>query len=139
MGDILRVGPGKLTIGDAGAPTIFSGLITGAKLTPSVERGDPIDFLDGSASSGDRSESWTLNGNMAQDFGATDSRTEWLFTNRGTDQPFVYVPNAATGRNITGTLTVEAVEIGGEVKSKPISEFEFSLVGEPVLGTEPVV
>jgi len=129
----LTVGPGKLQIGDTENLTMFESQIRSAKLVPSVDKGDPIDVLSGEQVSGDRSESFALEGTMLQDFGATDSRTEWLFEHRGQTHPFEYTPNNAAGKKITGQLEVEAIDIGGDVKSKAESDFSFTLIGAPVI------
>lgn len=133
--DVITVGPGRFTIGADTDLTVFSGQVTSLRLVPSVDVGDAIYVLDGGEVSGDRTESWTVAGTMLQDFGATTSKTEWLFTHRGEDMAFSYAPSSALGKEITGTLTVEAIEIGGDVKSKPTSDFEFKLVGPPAIGT----
>lgn len=131
----VTMGPGKFTIGEVADLTVFSGQVTNIVLKPSVDKGDAIDVLDGGQVSGDRSESFTLEGTLLQDLGATESTTEFLFENRGTDLPFEYVPNSAMGKKITGVLTVEAIDIGGDVKSKPTSDFTFDVIGVPVIGT----
>lgn len=131
----ITVGPGTLTIGEDDGITIFSGQCTSCKLTPSVTTGDPINVLDGGQVPGDRDEAFTLDGTLAQDFGATGSTTEWLWTHRGETHDFVYAPSTAGGKEITGQLIVEAIDIGGDVKTKPTSDFSMALVGEPVFGT----
>lgn len=131
----ITMGPGKFTIGEAGDLTVFSSQVTSIVLKPSVDKGDPIDVLSGEQASGDRSEKFTLEGTLLQDFGATDSTTEYLFENRGTDMPFEYVPSTSRGKKITGILTVEAIDIGGDVKTKPTSDFAFDVIGTPVIGT----
>lgn len=133
--ETMKVGPGKLSIGDADDLTQFESQILSAILEPEVEKGDPITVLSGEKRSGNRTEAWKLTGNMLQDLGATDSRTEWLFDHRGEDHPFEYAPNNAKGKKVTGTLTVEAVAIGGDVDENGESEFEFELVGEPKIET----
>lgn len=131
--EAITVGPGKLTIGAPENLSTFSGQITSAKIVPSVDKGDPIDVLDGGQVAGDRSESWTLEGTLLQDLGATESTTEWLFEHRGEEHPFEYIPNSARGKTITGVVGVEAIEIGGDVKTKPTSDFTFDLIGAPVI------
>lgn len=133
----LTMGPGSLTIGDVGDLQAFQSQITNARLVPNVDQGDALNVLSGESVPGDRDESWTLAGTIVQDLGAgiagADSLVEWLFVNRGTTLPFIFVPNTAAGRQVSGSLTVEAVEIGGDVKSKPTSDFEFQVSGDPVI------
>lgn len=125
------VGPGLLTIGEAAALTNFSSQIRSAKLVPNVAKGDPIDVLSGETVPGDRTETNTLVISLQSDFGHDDSRTEWLWEHRGETHPFAYVPNNALGRRISGSIVVEPIEIGGDVKSKPNTEVTFDLVGPP--------
>lgn len=132
--DPITVGPGTLTIGATLDLVSFSSKVTSCRVVPNVNTGDPINVLSGEQVAGDRDESFTLAGTFVQDFGITDSTTEWLFENRGSELPFVFVPNTARGRQVSGTLTVEAIEIGGDVKTKPTSDFEFTLSGPPVIG-----
>lgn len=129
----VTVGAGQLTIGADTALINFSSQITTATLVPDVDQDDPIKVLSGESVAGDRTESFTLEGTMLQDLGATESTTEWLFEHRGETHAFEYVPNTTKGRKITGSLVVEAIEIGGDVGTKPTSDFEFTLIGEPVI------
>lgn len=125
------VGPGRFTIGAAAALTNFSSQVRGAKLVPNVTKGDPIDVLSGEQAPGDRTEENTLVVTLQSDFGHAESLTEWLWDHRGQQHPFEYVPNNTLERKITGSLVVEAVEIGGDVKTKPSAEVTFDLVGPP--------
>lgn len=133
----MTMGPGTLTLGDVGDVKSLSSQVTNVRITPNVDTGDPINVLSGESVPGDRDETWTLAGTLVQDLGAgvagADSIVEWLFTNAGETMPFTFVPSTAKGRQITGDVTVEAVEIGGDVKSKPTSDFEWQVSGRPAI------
>lgn len=131
----LTMGPGSLTIGATTDLTNFSGQTTSVRLVPSVDQGDAIQVLSGESVAGDRTESFTLEGTLLQDLGATVSTTEWLFTNRGETHVFEFIPSTAKGKKITGSLVVEAIEIGGDTGTKPTSDFTFTVVGTPTIGT----
>jgi len=140
--DFYTVSPGTLTIGTDADLTDFSAQVTSCKLTPAVNNGDPINVLSGEQVAGDRTESFTLDGTFLQDFGSSSgggsaSKTEWLFTHRGETKDFVFVPSTTRGRAITGQLVVEAIDVGGDVKTKPTSDFSFVIVGEPAMGAIP--
>lgn len=131
----LTMGPGKLTIGADTAIMQFESQVTECVLKPKVDNDDPIPVLSGEEAPGDRSESWTLEGSLLQDFGATKSVVEWLLTHRGELHPFKFIPRSGTGaKQITGTLQVEAVDIGGAARTKPTSDFEFVVIGAPTVG-----
>jgi hypothetical protein len=129
----ITVGAGSLTIGASTALVNFSGQVTSCRLVPSVDQGDNIAVLSGESVAGDRTESWTLEGTLLQDFGTANGTTEKLFTMRGATHVFEFIPNTAKGKKITGSLVVEAIEIGGDVNTKPTSDFTFTLVGTPVI------
>lgn len=131
------IGPGTLTIGTDTELTQFSSQCRSAKLVPNVDKGDPIDVLSGEQAPGDRTETHQLVVNLQSDFGTVDSKFEWLWEHRGEVQDFVYIPNTALGRRITGQITVEPIEIGGDVKTKPAAEVTFDLVGDPVFDDTP--
>lgn len=130
---LIEVGPGSLTIGPPEALKSLSSQITSARITPKVDTSDPIHVLSGESAAGDRTESWELSGTLVQDLGALDGTTEWLFTHRGEPMPFAYVPSTTAGRRISGSLVVEAIEMGGDVKTKPTSDFTFVLIGSPAI------
>ena len=131
----LTIGPGKLSIGSDALIQQFESQVTGVKLVPNVETEDAINVLSGEQVAGDRSESFTLEGSMLQDFGDTNSKTEWLFNHRGEEHPFSFQPNNTKAKKITGTLVVEAIEIGGDARTKAQSDFEFQVIGAPVIAT----
>lgn len=133
----LTMGPGTLTIGADANLTQFASQVTECVLKPKVDNDDPIPVLSGEEAPGDRSESWTLEGSLLQDLGATKSVVEWLFTHRGELHPFTFVPATAKGKKLTGTVQVEAVEIGGEARTKPASDFEFVVIGAPTIAVAP--
>mgnify|MGYP001184918157 CR=1 FL=1 len=130
----LKMGPGDLSIGSDTNLTNFASQVKSVRVVPEVDTGDDEPVLSGEVIPGDRTESWTLSGTLKQDFGAADSTTEWLFEHRGEQHPFTYIPSTSAGRQVTGELVVEAIEIGGDVSTKPDSDFEFRLVGPPQLG-----
>lgn len=132
-----ETGPGIFTIGAADALTNFQTQVTNIVLSCSTKVDDPVTVLSGEKKSGDRVETWTLKGKMLNDFGALDGRQEWLFTNRGKDLPFEFQPLASYNKSFTGTLTVEAIEIGGDAGKSGDHDFEFTLVGSPILGPKP--
>jgi len=127
------LGAGVLTIGASTDIIQLASQVTEVELAPEVDRGDPIRVLSGESVNGDRTENWALSVTFLTDLGETTSVWEYLFENRGTIQPFTFVPNSSKGKQINGSLNVEAASLGGEAGATSTSEVEFSLVGEPTI------
>lgn len=126
-----KLGPGLLTIGETSTAGDFSGRAIKVELTPDIDEGDALNYLDGSAEQ-DETETWALSGEFVQSF-TTGDLAVWCNKNKGQQVPFNFVPNNSGAVQATGTLTVRPVKIGGDVKTKATTEFEFPLVGEPTI------
>lgn len=127
----IAVGPGTLTIGEPGTLKDLSMRVTSARLVPSVDTEDAVNVLSGDTYPGDRTETWAITGTILQDLGTSEDTTRFLFEHRGEQMPFEFVPNTTAGVGFTGELVVEAIEMGGDTKTRPTSDFEWSLVGDP--------
>lgn len=130
-------GPGKFVIGETAALTTFDSQVLSITLEPEVNKGEAKTVLSGEVAPGDRTETFKLTGTLISDFGKEESLVEYCFTKRGTEQPFKFTPNTASGKEISGVLTVEAVAIGGDVGETPEPDFEFEIVGTPTLAAIP--
>ena len=126
-----KLGPGVLTIGDSATAGDFAGRAIKVELTPDIDEGDALNYLDGSSEQ-DETETWTLSGEFVQSF-TTGDLAVWCHKHKGEQLAFDFVPNKAGAVQAKGTLTVRPVKIGGDVKTKATTEFEFPLVGEPTI------
>lgn len=127
------VNDGSLVFGAPGDFGEIAAQVTSCQFTPSTDVGDPTPVLDGSEIPGDRETTWVVEGNWLQDISETGITT-WTLENAGQSVPVVFIPNDVTARSVSGTIIVDPTSIGGEVKSRANSDFEFSLVGQPALG-----
>ncbi|WP_069160079.1 hypothetical protein [Nocardia altamirensis] len=125
-----KMGPGTLTLGATGTLIDISCQITSAVLKPDKDKEDDLRTLCGDVVPGEITYSWTLNATIVQDL-STGGINEWSLTHAGEQQPFKFVPNTLLDRGFQGTLTVDPLSIGGEVKTRPTAEVEWSLVGQP--------
>lgn len=132
-----RTGPGKFIIGESSDLETFDSQVRSITLEPEVDKGEPKEVLSGEIMRGERTEKFKITGTLINDFGAQDSLVEFCWAKRGQELPFTFTPNTSTGREITGDLIVEAVSIGGEVGETPETDFEFDVVGTPVIGDTP--
>lgn len=128
-----KLGPGTLTLG-AGALEVSSQL-TSCKVTPSesVTTTDRKKVLSGESTEPSESVDFTyaLEGNFLQDL-AVGAVVDWSWTNKGTEQPFTFVPNTAADRQVQGVLKPVPLSIGGdEVDADMASDFTWRIIGEP--------
>lgn len=128
-----KMGPGTLRLGSVGAEVDYSAQVTACRLAWSVERGDSTPVLSGEELPGEIDWSATLSGTFLQDLDV-DGIVDFTWSAKGTDVPFQFVPATAEGREVTGTITITPLDIGGDAKTRPTSDFEWSCVGEPQFG-----
>ena len=140
-----RLGPGTLTLGTG--PLAVSGQITNCRVeaAETVTPGTAIPVLTGEelAASDKIEHTWTLAGTLLQDL-LDAGVVDWSWTNKGTPQPFEFVPNTPLGRGVTGLTFPIPITIGGAVTGTPdkpgdpaTSDFSWRCkngVDEPVFG-----
>lgn len=130
-----KLGPGSLTLG-SGAMQVNAQL-SACKITPSenVEQGDAIKVLSMEVLEGDESvtHSFVLEGTFLQDYGDVASVVDWSWTNMGTEQDFVFIPNNDAERQYSGILVPVPLTVGGdEVDTTSTSDFQWRCKGTPV-------
>lgn len=129
-----KMGPGTLQIDGTdysaqvrACRVAFSTNTTTTEETP-VLSGEKI---DGSASS---SSTAALTANLVQDLDAA-GMVEWSWLNSGQEVPVTFIPSTAKGREVTGTIVVAPIDLGGDVEDdRPSSDVSWPFVGMPVLG-----
>jgi hypothetical protein len=129
------VGPGVLALGAVGTSVDWSAQVKGCKVTPKVNAEDNVNVLSGGQLAGERTYDWSLSATVVQDL-SDDGNVEWSWEHAGEEVPFTFTPSTAMGKSVTGTLIVDPLELGGDAKTKPTSDLEFSIVGTPALGAD---
>lgn len=133
----VKMGPGTLKFG--ASPLDISAQVRECLVNPETETSDPVDVLSGEQLAGDDTYSWTLEATVIQDIDAAGF-VAWTWANKGTIQSFVFIPATASGRQVSGYVKVKPVALGGEVKKRNESDFEFVITNsagalvDPVLG-----
>ena len=123
MAKVRTLGPGSLKIGDTGSEQDFSADVTNTALEPSTDN-----FLDGHTEGGSQTESWTLTGNVKEDFSMTGLQV-WCNRHSGEELPFTFIPNTSGTVQWKGKVTIASIQIGGDVKSKNANDFSFAATG----------
>lgn len=130
-----KMGPGTLKFG-AGLATDVSCQITKGTVTPSaeVDTTDAIDVLCGEEIPEEEEVdyTWSLDFTVVQDIAAAGF-IAWTWTNAGTEQAFEFIPNTVSARKVTGTVRVDPLALGGDVKIRNTSDGSWKIVGTPAL------
>lgn len=131
-----RIGPGKLTIDSVE----FGCTIFAAKLVPSHEDVDTRRrFCDSTDPVPGLKTSWSLEGELGQDWEDKTGIVEYCKNNNGMNSTFTLELDSSAASPITysGTCQIRAVEIGGEAGEELVSDFAFPVLGEPVRAGDP--
>lgn len=130
-----KLGPGTLKIGDVGSEVDYAAQMTGCTVKWDKEKEDDTPVLSGGSLTGDTTYTATLAANLFQDLGEVAGLVEFSWANKGMEVSVTFVPSTAAGRQVTGTVIVDPIDVGGEeAKSRPRSDIEWAFVGEPTLG-----
>lgn len=111
----------SVTFTPATSPVTWQGLTPAAAFS---DAGNPI---------------WTCTLSFAQDWTTTNSLSQYLLTNAGTQKVVVFKPlGATTGKPIfTATLLLVPGPIGGDVNTVQVASVTCGVVGAPVKTTAP--
>lgn len=132
MAKTYTVGPGTLTLGG----TAHQAQIASAKITISPSREDPMHFLDGSSQAGETTYTGTLEAKVAQDL-TKSGIVDYSWTNAGKTVAFVYTPNTQHAAKIEGNVVIDPIEIGGDVKTQPVSDISWTIPALPRFTPKP--
>lgn len=131
----VKLGPGVVQIGAVASEVDFECQVTAAHVDWEVDEGDDVVVLCGDTVPGARTYSSVFSGTLLQDLGVASGIVEYSWAHKGETVPFVFVPNTAAGKSVTGSLIVDPLSVGGdEAGQNMTSDFEWAIVGEPVLG-----
>jgi len=126
----VALGPGSLVFGTAGSSLDISCQVTACKVTFDSDKEDDLPTLCGTTITGEKTYTSKLEFSAAQDIEKA-GMTDWSWTNAGREVPVVFIPREGETATITGTVVVDPVEFGGDVKKRNISDAEWDFVGLP--------
>lgn len=123
---------GTLTLG--ATPLDVSCQLTACSVNPTenVDTEDAIHVLCGEVlpASDTVSYSYTLSGTILQDL-KTGGVVDYTWDNAGIEVPFTFIPDSTGADKVMGTVRLIPLTIGGEVPSRPTSDFEWAIIGTP--------
>lgn len=134
---VSKLGPGSLSIGAVGSEVDFSCQVENAQVQWDKSKDDDVTVLCGDVVPGATTYTAQLTGTLFQDTADPDGIVQFSWANKGTTQPFIFIPNTADAMQVTGELTIDPITVGDDTAGANMdSDFTWDCVGEPVL--EPV-
>lgn len=130
---VRTLGPGSLKIGLTATAREWAAELTKSSIEVDTSSEDPTPTLDGGEIDGEDTYAYSFKGTIMQSFDF-DSLEKFCHVNKGVVLPFVFTPNNAGEIDWSGSLKIRPVNIGGEVKKKNTSDFDFPIIGEPTPG-----
>lgn len=126
-----RLGPGRLTFGEAGTTTEFGSQVTKAALEPESEDGEVITVLSGEELVDGDTDSYKLTGEFYQDYTTgMSSLIVWCKSNANTELAYEFIPSTTGKLGVRGRCRIKPVKVGGDVKKRNTTEFSFTGVGD---------
>lgn len=134
-----RLGPGEFTFGETGTPMDASCQLANAVLAWDKDADDDIRTLCGDTVAGAVNYTASLSGTLLQDLAVPDGVVDYTWKNKGKAVPFTFTPNTEAGATVTGTITIDPLDVGSDDEYGAVmqSDFEWACVGEPVLTIPP--
>lgn len=124
-----KLGPGLLTFGEVGSPLEWGAQVRKCTVEPDSEDGDILPVLSGEEVTEDDEDTYNLTGEILQSYDA-QSLLVWCHLNHREQVPFTFRPVSDQELGVKGTVIIKRLAIGGEVKTRNTSEFEFRGVGD---------
>lgn len=127
---IKALGPGSLVFGVVATELDISCQVTACKITFDSDKEDDLPTLCGGVIAGEKNYTAKLEATAGQDT-EVNGLIDWTWKNRGKEVPVRFVPHEGETATVTGTVVIDPVEFGGDVRKRNVSEFEFDFVGIP--------
>lgn len=132
-----KLNGGSLTLAvGSGEPVEFATQATNIRITPGYdEEGDPVTVLSGDSLGADTVRTDELTIGAIQDFTDPAGFLAFLWANDLEEAAFTWDtgPASADGVRFTGTVSVRAPEVGGDVDARLTTELTMPVIG-PVTG-----
>lgn len=122
------LGPGSLTIGKTGEQLDLSCQLSECRVTVDVDEGDIIPVLCGGELVEDDVYTTKITGTVIQDLSAKGV-IDYTWRNKGKVVPCTFTPTTGAAR-VAGDVKIRPIDIGGEVRKRNTSDFEWVFVGD---------
>jgi hypothetical protein len=110
----------------------FATRCTAAAVRWSKDAEDNVPLLSGGVEAGDVTYTAALEATVYQDDLTEGGLVDYTWANKGAVVPFTYTPFSGS-RAISGEVTIDPLDVGGDVGKKNTSDIAWACLGEPVL------
>lgn len=120
-----KMGPGTVKLGPAGVQNISIQVTSfTVQFTESVETVAAVPVITGDELPAEETPSvaWAVAGNVIQDLAAAGV-VAYSWTNAKQELALEFIPSTADGRKVTGTIVMVPINLGGDAKQRPQSDF----------------
>ena len=127
---------GTLTLGAAPALTVHTQAINIALTRKARGGGDALELVSGEVLSADETVDWTMKIKLLQDFTNSTGVQAYSWANDGIQVAYSWKPNPA-GPTYSGTLTITAIDVGGDAGKRLDADVEWTCTAKPVVTYQP--
>lgn len=120
-----RMGPGTVKLGVAGVQNISIQVTSfTVQFSESVETTAAVPVITGDELPAEETPTvtWSVAGNVIQDLAAAGV-VAYSWTNAKAELDLEFIPNTAAARKVTGTIVMVPINLGGDAKTRPQSDF----------------
>ncbi len=128
-----KLGPGTLTIGEVGTEVDFSCALSAAGIGTDKDQDDPIPLLCGDEAQSPPDYTATLTGTVLLDLADPDSIFFYSWAHKGEVVPVTFTPNTEAGMSVAGEVTLDPLEIAGDMKKNAQADFEWTFLNFPTI------
>lgn len=136
---LLTLGPGSLILDAPNGGNVnldASCQVANLVIAAKGDSEDPTPTLCGGSVAGARTYAWTMAGSLFQDLEA-NGLIDWTWKNAGAEVGFTFIPDTTGEARVRGTVMVDPIDLGGDVKKRNQSEFEWNITGDPQFTAAP--
>lgn len=123
--DSYKMGPGTVKLGVGGVQDISIQVTSfTVQFAESVETQAAVPVITGDELPAEETPTitWAVAGNVVQDLAAAGV-VAYSWTNAKAELDLEFIPNTVAARKVTGVITMVPINLGGDAKTRPQSDF----------------
>lgn len=130
-----EMGPGVVAVGAVGTSIDITAQVQKAVVAWKGNAADSKKVLTGATVGGGKTYTATIALTVFQDDLRSGGMIDFTWAHKGEEHPITFTPTNG-GRSITGVITVDPIDYGGEFGAKNSSDITWDFVGDPELSDD---